>query len=99
MTRREQYLGVVRDATFHCLFPESASGEARRFTRIDPTEDVAPETEELNLTRYEGQAIIVSGIPGDTWVSSASVLDTAGPILTAVVEKAFGQTVTLGEGS
>ncbi len=98
MARREQYLGVVRDGRFHCLFPESAAGEARRFTRIDPTEAVAPETEELNLTRYEGQAIIVSGIPGDAWIASAGVIDTAGPILTAVVEKAFGQPVTLREG-
>jgi hypothetical protein len=51
-----------------------------------------PETGEIDLTPYEGQAIMVRGVSGDgdTWIYAAEIIDTAGPILTAVVERLTG---------
>lgn len=52
-----------------------------------------PESAELDLTPYEGKAVMVSGRDGGAgWVYSAQVVDEAGPILTAVVYQVFGQT-------
>jgi hypothetical protein len=59
-------------------------------TRIQMQEARPPETEELNLTEYEGQAILVRGHDGGGWIYSAEVIDQAGPILTAVVQHVFG---------
>jgi hypothetical protein len=52
---------------------------------------VPPETAELDLSVYEGKAIMVHGHDGGGWIYSAMVIDQAGPILTAVVRKVFGQ--------
>lgn len=54
-------------------------------------ESVPPETEELNLTEYEGKAIMARGHNSGGWIYSAEVIDQADPILTAVVQQVFGQ--------
>jgi hypothetical protein len=59
-------------------------------TRIQMQEARPPETEELNLTEHEGQAIMVRGHDGGGWIYSAEVIDQAGPILTMVVQQVFG---------
>lgn len=48
-----------------------------------------PESGELNLNQYEGQAIMIQKLDQGGWIYSAEVIDTAGPILSAVVEKLF----------
>ena len=55
-----------------------------------------PERAELDLTEYEGQAIMVRGLNAGGWVYSAAVIDQAGPILTAVVQQVFGQPAEAG---
>lgn len=44
-----------------------------------------PESTELDLTEYEGKAIMVRGHSSGEWIYSAEVIDQARPILTAVV--------------
>lgn len=62
-----------------------------RLTGISMQESVPPESEELDLTEYEGKAIMVRGHSSGGWIYSAAVIDQAGPILTAVVQQMFGQ--------
>jgi hypothetical protein len=54
-------------------------------------ESVPPDAREIDLAEYEGRAIMVSGHDDGSWIYSASVIDEAGPILTAVVEQLFGK--------
>jgi hypothetical protein len=54
-------------------------------------ESVPPETGELDLTQYEGSVIAIQGHDGGGWIYSAGVIDTAGPIVTALALQIFGQ--------
>jgi hypothetical protein len=49
-----------------------------------------PETGELDLSPYEGSAILVRGRDSGGWIYSAEVIDHASPILTLVVRRVFG---------
>ena len=88
MNGHDQFLGVVQNGTFHLLMPRQ--GEAR-LTTIQMQEAQSPEMNELDLTEYEGKAIMVRGYDGGGWIYSAGVIDQAGPILTMVVQQLFGR--------
>jgi len=90
MNGEQRFLGTVEHGQFHVLMPVSAAGATLRFTRIAMQEAVPPESKDLPLAQYEGQAIMLSGLPGGEWVYSATVIDRAGPILTQVVQQVFG---------
>ena len=90
MNGNDQVLGIVQNGEFVALKPYRALGGPLRLTGISMQESVPPETAELDLTEYEGQAIMVSGHDGGGWLYSAAVIDRAGPILTAGVEQVFG---------
>ncbi len=83
------FLGVVEEGSFRMLSPHTGTA---RLTRIQMQEARTPESEEVNLTDYEGRAIMVSGHDGGGWIYSAEVIDVAGPILTAMVRRIFGLT-------
>ena len=53
-----------------------------------------PEREELDLTEYEGKAIMIRGHGSGEWVWSTEVVDVAGPILSETVRKLFAVTIT-----
>jgi hypothetical protein len=91
MNGNDQFLGVVQDGAFELLSPYNAPGGSVRLTGISMQESVPPETAELDLSMYEGKAIMVRGHDGGGWIYSAVVIDQAGPILTAVVLEVFGQ--------
>jgi hypothetical protein len=91
MNGNDQLLGIVQDGAFELLSPYHAPGGSARLTAISMQESVPPETAELDLSVYEGKAIMVRGHDGGGWIYSAVVIDQAGPILTAVVRKVFGQ--------
>jgi hypothetical protein len=91
MNSYDQFLGIVQLEHFQILAPDHLIGESVRLTRIQMQESVPPESRELALTEYEGQATMVRGHYGGGWIYSAEVIDLAGPILTAVVQKVFGQ--------
>jgi len=89
VVRSGEFLGIVRQGAFHLLAPRGAM--APRFTSIQMQEARAPESGELDLSGYEGRAIVISGHDGGGWVYSAGVTEAAGPVLTAVVVSAFGE--------
>jgi hypothetical protein len=60
-----------------------------RLTQIAMQEARPPESDEINLTPYEGRAILVSGHDDGGWIYSAQVVDQAGPLLTLVTLKVF----------
>ena len=91
MNGRNQVLGIVENGSFKRLEPGGPLGDVLRLTSIQKQEARPPESGELNLTEYEGKAIMVTGYIDSSWVYEASVEDVAGPILTTVVQKVFGQ--------
>ena len=90
MNANEEFLGIVQDGLFHVLTPHGGEGNVFRLTAILMQASVPVELGKLDLTRYEGQAILVQGHSGGEWIYSAQVIDHGGPILTAVVRHVFG---------
>ena len=83
-------LGIVKDGKFQLLWPEKSMLGSVRLTDIQMQEARSPESGELNLSKYEGQAIMVSGHGGGGgWVYDARIVDAAGPILTLLVLERF----------
>ena len=91
MNGTDQVLGTVENGRFKRLEPGGPAGDFLRSSSIQRQETRSPESRELNLAECEGQAIMVSGYVDSGWVYSDAVIDRAGPILTAVVQKVFGQ--------
>lgn len=89
MNRDKQLIGIVQEGRFQILSPEPRTGDAVRLTHIQMQESIPPESRELDLSEYEGEAIMVSGHDGGDWVYAASIVDHAGPLLTAVVRQVF----------
>jgi hypothetical protein len=90
MNSTDKYIGVVQLGQFLILTPDHAAGSTTRLTSIPMQAAQPPESAELNLAAYEGRTIMVQGHDGGGWIYSAQVIDQAGPILTAVVERLFG---------
>ena len=84
-------IGVVQDGTFWILEPTALAGASARLTGIAMQEARSPESKEIDLAPYEGCAIMVRGRSGGGWVYSAEVIDQGGPLLTALVQHAFGR--------
>jgi hypothetical protein len=83
-------LGLVRDGQLRLSVPSGRDYSHARLTGIQPEAGQPPETSEIDLTPYEGQAIMVRGFDLGAWIYAAEIIDTAGPILTAVVERLSG---------
>jgi hypothetical protein len=83
-------LGLVREGQFRLSVPTGRDFSHARLTGILPEAGQSPETSEIDLTPYEGQAIMVRGIDRGAWIYAAEIIDAAGPILTAVVERLSG---------
>ena len=88
MNPDQPFIGIVRSARFNVLSPENSAGPTR-LTTIQMQESRPPESAELALADYEGQAIAVQGHDGGGWIYSAQIVDTAGPIVAALVEATF----------
>jgi hypothetical protein len=91
MNNNDEFLGIVQLGQFHLLTPNHAAGASVKITSIPMQAAQPPENGELDLTGYEGQVIMVRGHDGGGWIYSSEVIDQAGPILTAVVRRVFGQ--------
>ena len=89
MNDNDQFLGIVQNGQFQVLGPKAGLDLPVRLTSIQMQTAVLPESGELDLRAYEGQAIMVEG-HASGWIYSAQVIDQAGPILTAVVRHVFG---------
>jgi hypothetical protein len=85
----ERLLGIVRNGEFLVLRKKGPTGNPLRLTTIMITEARAPV--QLNLTEYEGRAILVSGYTSGGFVYQANIVDRAGPIVTATIMKLLSE--------
>ncbi len=84
-----QMIGIVQDGQFQPLMPPDLGGPAR-LTTIQMQEAVSPESREIDLSEYEGRAVMVEGRgSGGAWIYSAKIVDVAGLLLTEVVKRVF----------
>jgi hypothetical protein len=90
MNHQDLFLGIVQNRQFHPLGSKFPLGSSIRLTHIQMQTAMSPESGELDLTQYEGSAIMVQGHSGGGWIYTAQIIDKAGPILTAVVKRVFG---------
>jgi hypothetical protein len=90
-TTVSEFLGVVHEGQFQPLAPESAVGVSLQLSRLSMRMADPPESDMLDLSPYEGKAIVIQGDGHGGWIYSSQVIDTAGPILTMVVQRVFGK--------
>ena len=89
MNSDEQFLCMVNDGKLTILLPESESGTVVRLTEMPMQESMPPEAQEISVKKHEGKAIMVKGRYGGGWIYSTEMIDIAGPILSALVQKVF----------
>lgn len=90
MDNEIRVMGLVRNGKFRLSVPSGRPEPFARLTRIAPQAAQPPEAGEIDLSEYEGSAIMVQGHDQGAWIYSAEIIDRAGPILTAVVERLSG---------
>ena len=91
MSGSEQFLCVVKDGKITVLLPELQAGNVVRLTEMPMQAAIAPEVQEISVKKQEGKAIMVEGRSSGGWIYSAELIDTAGPILSALVQKVFSR--------
>lgn len=91
MSGVEQFLCIVKDGKITVLLPESEAGNVVRLTEMPMQAAIAPEVQEISVKMQEGKAIMVEGRSSGGWIYSAELIDTAGPILNALVQKGFSR--------
>jgi hypothetical protein len=95
LLKESLFIGVVKEGKFHLLAPQPSSPltAAIRLTGIQMQEAQPPESKELNLEKYEGKAVMVHGHDGGGWIYQAAIVDSGGPLLTALAMKVFSGSV------
>lgn len=91
------FLGIVDVGKFQLLLPTTKGGSYRRLTTLPRQTNQPPQLHELDLSEHEGQTLMVKGEEGGEWLWSAEIIDEAGPILTAIVQKLYQDTLQRGE--
>jgi hypothetical protein len=87
----EQFLCMVNDGKLTILLPESEAGNVVRLTEMPMQESMPPEAQEISVKKHEGKAIMVKGRYGGGWIYSTEMIDIAGPIQSALVQKVFSK--------
>ncbi len=91
MSGADQFLCFVKDGEIKVLLPESEAGNVVRLTEMPMQAAVAPEVQEISVKKHEGKAIMVTGRSSGGWIYSAELIETAGPILSALVQKVLSR--------
>ncbi len=91
------FIGVVEKGKFYVLAPRRPLPVPIRLTGIQMQEARPPETQEINLKKYEGRAVIVNGHDSGGWIYRAAVVDNGGLLVTALVKQVFSTTKPEGE--
>ena len=91
MSGADLFLCTVKNGEIMVLLPESEAGNAVRLTEMPMQKAVAPEVQEISVKKHEGKAIMVEGHSSGGWIYSAELIETAGPILSALVQKVFSR--------
>lgn len=83
----EGILGIVQNGSFI----SAQTKKQMLLTTVKGPEAVSPQSGKIDLTRYEGMAIMASGQgkEGDEILYGAEITETAGLILTLLVKKTF----------
>lgn len=84
-------MGIVQNGKFRPSVPSGRTEPFARLTGISPQAGSPPGGAEIDLSEYEGSVIMVTGHDQGGWIYSAQIIDKAGPILTAVVERLSGR--------
>ena len=87
ITDSSNIVGIVKDGSFIV----AETNETKKLTSIGLVEAVTPQSGLINLTQYEGKAILVSfpQISDNEWIFGATIIDIADPIVTKLVKKVF----------
>jgi hypothetical protein len=86
---QDRILGLVENGRLRAVFPAIGSPLGLRLTTIRRQEARSVESGEVDLTGYEGDAILVEGIRDSGWIYEARIIDHASPILNLLVRRAF----------
>ncbi len=89
MNKNMQFFGMVRNGEFTIFAPQRLEGDPVKLTTIQVQEVRSPESEEIDLSEYEGKIIEVSGQDSGGWIYSAKVVEEAGPVLSDFLKKVF----------
>jgi hypothetical protein len=87
----DQFLCMVNDGKITILLPESEAGNVVRLTEMPKQAAMPPEAQGISVKKHEGKAIMVKGRYLDGWIYSTEMIDLAGPILSALVQKVFNK--------
>lgn len=90
MSEHVNILGIVQGGLFRPSVPSGREQTYAQLTQVEPQAAIAPEAEQIDLSPYEGKAVMVNGLDQGSWIYTAKIVDVAGPILTAVVERLTG---------
>ncbi|HLP47520.1 MAG TPA: N-acetylmuramoyl-L-alanine amidase [Candidatus Kapabacteria bacterium] len=89
MIGSEQFFGIVRNGDFHIFAPQQLEGSTVKLTCSSLGESQSPENDIINLTKFEGKIIEVSGHENAGWIYSAKVEEEAGPVLSNFLKRVF----------
>jgi hypothetical protein len=90
MSKLIEIMGLVQEGRFKPSVPSGRLEPYARLTYCVAETGAAPESQEVDLSLYDGRAIMVRGLDSGNWIYSAEVIEVAGPILSAVVERLSG---------
>ena len=83
---KNEIIGLVENGNFI----DTESKKILKLTRAHIMEAITPEAKQIDLTDYEGKAILVSFRQIDEeWIWAAAITDAADPILTKVIKKVY----------
>lgn len=82
-------IGIVEKRCLRVYAPQSIVPNLVRLTGMQMQEARPPESAEIDLSSFEGKAILVSGHYGGGWIYAAVIVDSGGPLLTILVKHTF----------
>lgn len=82
-----RHIGLVEDQSFHPMSGGDTVSMGLRLTRIARQEARSVESGEIDLTEYEGAALLVQGVIDGDWIYEAEILDRGSPILTELIKQ------------
>jgi nitrogen fixation protein FixH len=83
------FIGFVKEAKCYLIVPKPAFSFPVRLTGISMQEARPAENSEIELSQYEGKTLMIKGHDGGSWIYRAQVIDSGGPLMTALVNKVF----------
>jgi hypothetical protein len=97
LSKESLFIGIVQSGKLQLLAPQPSSPLAvtTRLTGIAMQEARSPESAEINLAKYEGKTVMVHGHDSGGWIYKAAIVDSGGPLVTALIIDVFGKP--LGE--